>query len=319
MNRSIEFFGNFFARIFNPLLKHKAILSFYNFLFNISGDKVVRFFCKYTYVPDGNYIWKIKLANGKKVKSEVSTNNPLSQQFPLSYRRHSPCFNLIELLLINYLPQNIPWIDVGSNLGLRSLLPLSEGRQVFFIEPNKEANRLNYERCILNNYTNFEFIEVGASNCNGSADFYLDKSSYNSTLELSFTDNNIFEFKGKEKININTLDNIFSDRMHTFQTAYIKIDVEGHELQVLNGATKFLKEVRPTMIIEVNEKGEHFVHFMDLMSTYLYEVFEIGNFKRNKILKKILRTNDGKYDITKNDFLVTNDMNLIKHLNPYLV
>lgn len=279
---------------------------------------MVRFFNTYTYIPSGDYIWNIKLVNGKTVKTAVHKDSILSFQFPLSYRRHSPSFNYVEYLVNKYLPPDVPWIDIGSNMGLRSLLPLSEGRRVYFIEPNCEVNKINLERCILNGYSNFEFFELGVSDKEGFVDFYVDKSSYNSSVEYDITHMEIFNLERKETIKINTIDNIFTNNLGSFSSAYIKIDVEGHELNVIKGASTFLRKIQPTIIIEVNEKGEHFAEFIEIVSGYNYQIFELGDFKRKKYLKRVQKRNDFEYNVNKNDFLVTKDIGLIDFLKPYI-
>jgi hypothetical protein len=52
-----------------------------------------------------------------------------------------------------------------------------------------------------------------------------------------------------------TLDSLV-DRYKLSKIDFLKIDVEGHELQVLQGSTKVLTEYRPTIIYE-NWDGVH--------------------------------------------------------------
>ncbi len=316
----IEIIGKFCSLVFSPLLKLRFILKIYNFIFNNVDYRTVRFTNKYIYLPLYDYDWKIKLINGKTVLTRVQKNNILTYQFPLSYRRHSPSFNYLEFMLNKYFPDNVPWIDVGSNLGLRSLLPLSEGREVYFIEPNKEANKTNKERCILNKYKNYIFFEVGASNSSGYQDFFIDKSSYNSSLEEASLKNSLFIYERKERIAIDTIDNLFRDKINIFPTAYIKIDVEGHELKVLEGASEFIKKLQPTMIIEVNEKGLHFADFICTISCYDYELFEICSLTKGKLLRRINLNCQKEIDsIRNNDFLITKDNKLIEYIESLIL
>jgi hypothetical protein len=49
-------------------------------------------------------------------------------------------------------------------------------------------------------------------------------------------------------VDVTTLDDFFAERPHG--PNYLKIDVEGHELAVLNGARRTLATYRPTILVE---------------------------------------------------------------------
>jgi FkbM family methyltransferase len=313
-----DYFGKCFSFVVNPLLYSRLLLKFYNVIFNLAGPLWIRFFIRYITLPPKIFLWNIRLANEKICKTIITKNNPLLQQFALSYRWHSPNINLLELLINNCLPKRAPWIDIGSNLGLRYLLPLSDGRYVYFIEPNKEVNKLNKERCILNSYTTYTFIEVGVSDQTGYAEFYYDKTSYNSSLEKSILENDKIIFDRKEKIRIDTIDNIFREKLNDINAAYIKIDVEGHELNVIKGASRFISKILPSMIIEVNEKGDHFNQFIKLLSAYRYKIFEISDYQKGKFLSEVRKNSRNGYDVSNINFLVTKDENLLQHIRPFI-
>jgi hypothetical protein len=63
-----------------------------------------------------------------------------------------------------------------------------------------------------------------------------------------------------------------------FKDSFLKIDVEGHELQVLLGADKILRECRPTLFIEIaktlnsrNYKNPDFDRTLDLLFSLDYK------------------------------------------------
>lgn len=249
--------------------------------------------------------------------TKIDKNNLKTGQFALSYKWHSPSLNFTEKLLNNYYPTDIPWIDVGANLGLRSLLSLSENRPVFFIEPNKEVNLLNIDRCELNNFKNYKLFEVGASDKKGTIAFTIDKSSYNSTIEKNSLSEDIVDHQ--EFIQIDTIDNLFATHIKSFKTACIKIDVEGHELKVLDGGKNTISTWSPTLVIEVNKRGEHLSEFIDFFSNFNYEIFEIGEFGK-KYFKQVVKCSSHDYSqIRFNDFLVVKDANLLNMFAKYAV
>ena len=290
--------------IISFIIRFDPMFSFYNYVYERSPYLLVRFFVKYVRLPDKNHEWKIILLNNKKVKTRIQKSNIKTSQFAVSYQWHSRALNYIEAVLNDYFPKDIPWIDIGSNLGLRSLYALSVKRPVVFIEPNKELNQINEERCILNNFTRYTFIEKGISNKKGKLNFYIDQSSYMSTLE-----NNGLKDKDISKVDvieIDTLYNLFKQNIDKYQHACVKVDVEGHELKLFEGAKNFIKKLRPSFIVEVNIKDNHFKDFYEIVQRYNYEVYEIGFFGKNKYLRMIKNNTESSRLIENNDFLLIN-------------
>lgn len=312
MKTILKFIIKIVGLVISKAIKIRVILKLYNLIFENSTFLLVRFFVMYVSLPSIDFIWTIKLLNGKKVKTSVFYNNILTQQFALSYKWHSPSLNKTEDILLSFTSPETVWIDIGANMGLRSLTGLSMNRNVVFIEPNSEVNSINKERCKLNHFTNFEFIEVGMSDIKGVAEFRIDSSSYNSTIENNQLNDS--EVERIERINIDTLDN--QAQQKNWLKANIKIDVEGHELKVLKGAENFIRKTSPNIVIEVNEKGDHFQRFLEWAFNYNYKVFEIGNFKKGKYYREI---NPKSHNSSVNDFLLTSDLSIIKKLTPYMI
>ncbi|GAB3693469.1 hypothetical protein GCM10027592_13380 [Spirosoma flavus] len=301
----------------SSLLVYKKIYKWYNFIYERSPYSFTHLAGKYIALPDRNNEWKILLENGKQLNTNILAGNDKTRQFAVSYKWHSPELNFTEYLLNQYFDKRVPWIDIGANLGMRSLLSLTEGRPVFFVEPNKELNTLNRERCELNNFSNYTFFEVGASDREGYSNFYIDNSSYNSTLNTNLLqDQDILK---EETIQIATIDSLFLDLLQHAETACIKVDVEGHELQVLEGARSFIKSFNPTMIIEVNNSSNHFQDFRKIVREYNYELFAIVSKKSGKYFEKIYKNNENNSYPESNDFLVTKDIGLIKVLEKYII
>src|ERR1035437_8986826 len=211
--------------LYNFVLKHIGLLlswsiqnrylfKMYNFIYEYSPHFIVRLLVRYVNLPAKDNMWKIELLNSKSVLTSITADNAKTAQFALSYKWHSQSLNFTEKLLNDFYPIDIPWIDVGANLGLRSLLSLSENRSVYFIEPNSEVNKLNIERCKLNSFTNYTLFDVGASNKKGTIEFIVDASSYCSTIEKDTLSEDVV-IDHQEIIRINTLDNLFADRIHT--------------------------------------------------------------------------------------------------------
>ena len=72
----------------------------------------------------------------------------------------------------------------------------------------------------------------------------------------------------------------------------MKIDVEGHELEILKGANNFLKKNKPTMLIEIEERHsglprEEIISYIENIgyeTFYVNEQFEIIPVKNIELL-----------------------------------
>ena len=156
-------------------------------------------------------------------------------------------------------------IEVGGHIGflshLYSELVGAKGA-VHVFEPGR--NNLEYTRHNLDSLKNVTLHEEGCSDNVGVVEFYLDALSgqNNSILndyepvEATARSHYVSAQREKASINVTTLD-AFIENLEA-QPSHIKIDVEGAELLVIKGMSKFLGRV-PSLMIEVTrEEGEVF-------------------------------------------------------------
>lgn len=72
----------------------------------------------------------------------------------------------------------------------------------------------------------------------------LASSSFLSVTSLSTNAEPLSDFIGTEKVSVVRLDNFLMERVHSFTNIFLKIDVQGFELEVLKGAEGILKNVK---------------------------------------------------------------------------
>jgi len=136
------------------------------------------------------------------------------------------------------------FIDIGSHIGKHSVYASKRGFKVFAIEADKENSRLLKYNLKNNHLENvwFVFNEI-LSDKKGKVNYYR--------YDLHPARNSIIESEGRRLIEAesDTLDNVLE--FHKMKGKILmKIDVEGAELKVLQGAKKFLEKYHPTIIFE---------------------------------------------------------------------
>lgn len=143
--------------------------------------------------------------------------------------------------------------DVGAHIGLVSL-PISnvinENGYVYAFEP-AEANLKYLNRHIrMNNIENIKVISnlVGSSN-KENVDFFelSDPSGMNASIKNDKT--NEYKKKSRNQINLDTF-----CKTESVNPDIIKIDVEGYEYEVLDGAKEIISSSKPVIFLSVHPK-----------------------------------------------------------------
>ena len=146
-------------------------------------------------------------------------------------------------------------IDVGANIGFYSVLlsgKLASGR-VLAIEPNPKA----YQRLQANLQRNngadkaitFQGI-AGASLRRNTISFPLGMEEY--TTVRSPQGEPSEPTKTRVEVDETTIDLLV--QKHSLDPAFIKIDVEGYEYEVLQGAVRVIRTSRPVILCELNDE-----------------------------------------------------------------
>ena len=137
-------------------------------------------------------------------------------------------------------------IDIGANVGVWSYWLSKHAKQVESFEPNpKIFNALKNIK--INNVNSYN---IALSNKSGSVNLLIPKGSKgfsNQGASLS-----PIKVQGAHKsISIEAK---CLDEYNFLDVNFIKIDVEGHEHEVIEGAQETIKKFKPTMVIEMEEK-----------------------------------------------------------------
>lgn len=175
-----------------------------------------------------------------------------------------------------YLKTDDIFIDVGTNKGsyiLTTSKLLNLGK-VYGFEPQpslynylkKEIEELELKNVILEN--------IALSNFKGQATLHIPGDNLTSPgASLESTENT--KTNKYYKVKTNTLDKYFED-IH-FNIGAIKIDVEGHEMAVIEGGLKIINHFKPLIVIEIENR--HLVnHSVEDMLKYFHALGYTGSF-----------------------------------------
>ena len=174
-----------------------------------------------------------------------------------------------ELRLLPFLvDKNKYSIDIGANMGLYTYFLSKLSKKVYAFEPHKKLTKF-LEKATKNNVT---VMNCAVSNNEGEKAFYIPLAKGRKLLNIaSLEKNSINQPHYVEE----TTKTILLDTLKLDNIGFIKIDVEGHELAVLEGAKKTIEKFRPVMLIEVLTKNGKILDtdVAIFMRQYNYEVF----------------------------------------------
>lgn len=207
-----------------------------------------------------------------------------------------------ELLLLPILCNNNKiFIDIGAAGGLYSVNALPHSQSCIMFEPIPAAANELRALCKYSS-SRLAVEEVAVSDRSGTASFRIvEKDAGRSTLEK---ENHLDVTNGGEVIEtivtVKKLDEYGYD-----DVGLIKIDVEGHEVAVLDGAIETLRSNTPNIIIEIEERHNH--ESFHKVRYLLENLGYIGFFMLDKTLNPISTFDFEKYQNVTNIGDVTNN------------
>lgn len=208
------------------------------------------------------------LHNGLEFAFPDATDGSVRSMLSLCYRPPS-----LAPVLDTVLERGDCFYDVGANIGIYTLWAAPKvGRdgQVHAFEPAPSTFEDLTRLVRLNDLSNVAAVPTAVGACSGIG--YLQTVAGASGLaHLTLDPDNCLETA------LTTLDD-YSGRHRP--PALVKIDVEGHELAVLQGATGLLGTHRPALVLETMpahcaRTGSSMGALLDLLSAADYEVFNL--------------------------------------------
>ena len=195
-------------------------------------------------------------------------------------------------------------IDIGVYRGVYSYFLSKESKYVYAFEANpllieklqkgfQKYKNIRLENLAVSSRKGFASLKIPYRNQN------IDYSNYEEIYQLGIATihekNNLAntEFKSVEIKKIDLDSYIFDHKI-----GFIKIDVEGHELDVINGAKNLILKDKPNLMIEIEEKhtGVPNIEIINKIKEFGYECYSLNNDLQLKVvnqynIKNILNNN----------------------------
>lgn len=206
-------------------------------------------------------------------------------------------FNLIK----NRFKSNSVFIDVGANIGYYSIWAskFNPYGKIYSFEPSvSNFKRLNENISCNNLFSQIIPIQKAVAASSGHISMTEDLDTLNHIVKSEI----ITENENTVKVGCINLDDFAQNENISF-IDYLKIDVEGYELDVLKGAEKLLMEKKIGIIqMEINNALQHSGHSVDAMlellkkHSYMLCFYDV----KKKELQEI------KYSVNRENYFAVN-------------
>jgi FkbM family methyltransferase len=186
-------------------------------------------------------------------------------------------------------------LDIGANTGVFSLLAAKcskEGRVIAF-EPVQYNYSVLLKNISINPDVDVTLEKAAVSNREGFTKMHVQSDTVNYINSLEY---NRFSASQSNEIEVALIQIDSYIKEHSIQTVdLIKIDVEGHEESVLQGALQTINKHSPDIILEIlnDEMGEKIEGFFAALDGYQYYYLddEKGILEHRSSVRTKLRTN----------------------------
>ena len=204
------------------------------------------------HLPPGEPTFRIGLGNGRSFRYTAEPNDPFVRQL---YWRGTRCDEAASLLAFASeagVGDGLV-VDVGAHTGLYTLAALAaaDDVEVTAFEPVPSNVALLAENLALNGWSKRCTIRQAAvSDTSGTAEFHVPLDDHPMSASLETTG---FRGLAGELVEVEVIS--LDDALAGQRLRIVKIDVEGFEDKVLEGASEILRLEQPRIMIECNPDG----------------------------------------------------------------
>jgi FkbM family methyltransferase len=155
----------------------------------------------------------------------------------------------IHRIFEKYIHKESIVLEGGCHIGTHTLKLALLGKQVLAFEPLSESNAILHENIKINNIDNVTIYSEGLSNKTDLV--YFEWSAHGNPGASGLSNNPMSKpdwaptLEQKNPINVITIDSLHLEKLD-----FIKLDVEGYEINVIEGAINTIKKHRPIITLE---------------------------------------------------------------------
>jgi len=207
-----------------------------------------------------------------------------------------------ELSIIgDFTDKNKEAVDVGVYRGVYTYKLSKEFKHVHAFEPNPLIYPF-LEKNLTKIVKNMTLKNLALSDSNGDVNLRIPsrsksifKTNYEEIYKLgcaTIHEGNKIDNKNNFKVKKIKLDDLLEDK----NISFVKIDVEGHEREVITGSKKIIKKNKPVLLVEIEERHNNFpiLDTIEFIKNFGYNSYFVadGNVKDVKKLKDINSENN---------------------------
>jgi FkbM family methyltransferase len=163
--------------------------------------------------------------------------------------------------LLSLVRENTVFVDIGANVGLFSIpvANLAGGGKVYAVEALARNAKIIARNAELNGLTNIEIIPIGVAEKVGAN--YWGRQHFSTNNQLHDVPKLLeMDFDSFELIGVAPIDSLVDQSR---RVSLMKIDIEGREYRAFLGATRVLRDHRPTIFCEYNPDTQRTVSGVD--------------------------------------------------------
>ena len=172
----------------------------------------------------------------------------------------------ITNLFNHYIQEDWVVVDAGAYIGLHTLTLSKLAKEVISFEPQPLVYQCLKNTLEKQNIDNVKLYHLALSNKKSDTHIHT-----NNDGDASIEGIRDAKFNMKFPCETNKLDNIINKKIHL-----IKIDVEGHEWELIDGATKTIIKHRPIIILETFKRNNNIKKIKQFILSFNYSASYIS-------------------------------------------
>lgn len=148
----------------------------------------------------------------------------------------------VTALLESILKPGMQFVDIGANIGYYTLIAAQRVNKVIAFEPDTLNFNLLWKNVEQNGYKNVEMFQKALGKGNGQVSVFRDSENSGAT---SLSEKNIQHHADYFRVEMVSLDECLDGPVDV-----MKIDAQGYEGQIIEGAIKTIRRCKPIIIME---------------------------------------------------------------------